>query len=404
MRVTGVNEAPEFSPNAVARTVPENSVAGTEVGEPVTATDGNDDELAYSFAAGGDAASFDIGATTGQITVGSSAALDYESGNRSLTVQVVATDEMLADTVAVTISVTDADDPGVVRLDASVARVGMQVTATLMDQDGSESAGKTRQWQLSADGSTGWTDISGATSRFYTPVAGDQGMWLRAVFSYTDGDGPNKRAESAAAGTEVGVVTATDGNDDELAYRLAAGADAAAFDIDGATGRITVGTAAVLDYESDTELTVDLVASDGMLADTVAVTVGVTDADDPGVLTLDAAVARVGAELTATLSDEDEADAQARMRAWQRSSDNGAGVQPGRGGAHGGGERGGGYRGGLGDGHGRQRRRAPVQLRGGLRRGGVRDRRIDGPDHGRRFGGSGLREQRHRAHGRGGGE
>ena len=350
VRVRPANRPPEFSAAAVARAVAENSGAGTAVGEPVTATDPDADELSYGFLAGGDEAAFDIDGSTGQITVGGAAALDYESGTTEFTVEVVASDGTLSDTAAVTVTVTDADDPGVVRLDAGAARVGMRIAATLMDQDGSQSAGKTRQWQLSADGSTGWTDISGAASRFYTPVAGDQGMWLRAVFSYTDGDGPNKRAESAAvrvtgpnaapvfnpaavalsvaensaAGTDVGVVTATDGNDDELRYRFAAGGDAASFEIDGATGRITVGSPAALDYESDTELTADVVASDGMLADTAAVTIRVTDADDPGVLTLDAAVARVGAELTATLVDEDGADAGTTTRVWQRSSDDGA--------------------------------------------------------------------------------
>ncbi|WP_420632540.1 PKD domain-containing protein [Candidatus Palauibacter sp.] len=347
--VTARNRPPEFSPDGVALSVAENSPAGTAVGTAVTATDPDDDELAYSLG-GPDAATFDIDGMTGQITVASPSALDYESGHTSLAVGVVASDGTLSDTAAVTISVTDADDPGAVTLDAGVARVGMRITATLMDQDGSESAGKTRQWQLSADGGTGWADITGATSRFYTPVAADRGMWLRAVFMYTDGHGPGKRAESAsvrvtgpneapefgaptaalsvaensAEGTGVGMVTATDGNDDPLEYRFLAGGDASSFAIGETTGAIAVAAGADLNYEGgDTELTVSVVASDGMLSDTVAVTVAVTDEDDPGVVTLDADVARAGMPLTATLADEDEPDAGATTTLWQRSSNEG---------------------------------------------------------------------------------
>ena len=347
--VTVANRFPLFDPAAVTRTVAENSAAGTAVGAPVTATDPDNDVLTYSLA-GDDASSFAIGPSTGQLAVGSGADLDYESGDTELTVSVVASDGTLADTATVTVTVTDADDPGVVTLGAAVARVDMQITATLMDQDGSRNAGKQRQWQRSSNAGSTWSDIAGATTRIYTPVAADKDMLLRAVFTYTDGHGPNKRAESAAvrvtgpnvapvfspatvtltvaensaAGTEVGTVTATDGNGDDLSYSFLAGGDASSFAIAAGTGAITVGTEAVLDYESgDTELSVSVVASDGMLSDTAAVTVTVTDADDPGVATLDATVARAGTPITATLADEDVADANATTVKWQSSANGG---------------------------------------------------------------------------------
>ena len=347
--VTVANRFPLFDPAAVTRTVAENSAAGTAVGVPVTATDPDDDALTYSLA-GDDASSFSIGASTGQLAVGSAADLDYESGDTELTVSVVASDGTLADTATVTVTVTDADDPGVVTLGAAVARVDMQITATLMDQDGSRNAGKQRRWQRSSNAGSTWSDIAGATTRIYTPVAADKDMLLRAVFTYSDGHGPNKRAESAAvrvtgpnvapvfspatvtltvaensaAGTEVGTVTATDGNDDDLSYSFLAGGDASSFAIAAGTGAITVGTEAALDYESgDTELSVSVVASDGMLSDTAAVTVTVTDADDPGVATLDATVARAGTPITATLADEDVADANATTVKWQSSANGG---------------------------------------------------------------------------------
>ena len=250
----------------------------------------------------------------------------------------------LADTAAVTVRVTNADDPGKLTLSVAVARVGVKITATLMDEDGSKNQGKRRKWQLSDDGES-WTNIAGASERTYTPVATDEGKRLRAVFTYADGHGTGKRAESAAvrvtgtnvapafgadayeravaensaAGTEVGLpVTATDDNADDLAYRLVGGG--AQFAVDSATGQITVAAGAVLNYESDDTLhALSIEASDGELADTAAVTVRVTNADDPGKLTLSVAVARVGVKITATLMDEDGSKGPTKVRWWERS-------------------------------------------------------------------------------------
>ncbi len=157
---------------------------------------------------GGDAGRFEIDGETGRITVAEGAALDYEGGTRSHTVTVEASDGELADTATVTIRITNADDPGSVALDAGIARVGVQITATLMDQDGSLNAGKRRRWERSADRGATWTAIAGATTRFYTPPAGDEGKRLRAVFTYRDRHGPNKTAvsgevEVAGAATPV---------------------------------------------------------------------------------------------------------------------------------------------------------------------------------------------------------
>ncbi|WP_419948059.1 Ig-like domain-containing protein [Candidatus Palauibacter sp.] len=347
--VTPANRAPAFGAASVERSVAENSPAGTAVGGPVTAADADGDELAYSLVAGSvTSGSFDIEGTTGQLTVGREASLDYEGGTRLLTVGVVASDGTQSDTARVTVAVTDADDPGVVLLDARAARVGVRVSARLADQD--DAWNRRRAWQLSADGGGPWTDIVGAASWTYTPVASEVGMWLRAVVTYTDRHGPDKRvesdavrvtgpneapafgadsvelsvAENSAAGTEVGTVAAADGNDDELLYSFVAGGGGSPLEIEGATGRILVGSGAELNHERDAELRVGVVAGDGMLSDTVAVTILVTDADDPGVVKLDAPVARVGMAISARLADEDGVAAGAAAAGWERSSDGGA--------------------------------------------------------------------------------
>lgn len=58
-----------------------------------------------------------------------------------------------------------------------------------------------RQWQISADGSTGWADIAGATGTNYTPISGDLTKYLRLQVSATNAFGTSAApAFSAVAG------------------------------------------------------------------------------------------------------------------------------------------------------------------------------------------------------------
>ena len=97
INVTNVFEAPRFDDDdgtgTATRTVPENTEAGQPVGDPVSATDDEDDTLTYSLDGTG-AESFDIDSGTGQIKT--LAALDHEA----------------KDSYSVTVSVSDgkADD------------------------------------------------------------------------------------------------------------------------------------------------------------------------------------------------------------------------------------------------------------------------------------------------------
>ena len=98
--------APAFAAEEMTRSVAENTVAGTAIGDPVAATDEDGDALTYTLW-GDDAGSFGIDSATGQLMT--SAALDYET-KMSYTVTVTASsgkaDEVDAMTT-VTINVTD---------------------------------------------------------------------------------------------------------------------------------------------------------------------------------------------------------------------------------------------------------------------------------------------------------
>ena len=100
------NRAPAFSAATAARSVTEGTVAGGNVGTPVTATDPDSgDTLTYTLS-GTDAESFDIDSTNGQITVGQGTTLDADT-KATYTVIVTATDpDELSDAITVTITVT----------------------------------------------------------------------------------------------------------------------------------------------------------------------------------------------------------------------------------------------------------------------------------------------------------
>jgi len=54
------------------------------------------------------------------------------------------------------------------------------------------------KWQKSANGTTGWSDISGATSSNYTLATADSGYYLRVAVSYTDLGSTNEMIYSAS--------------------------------------------------------------------------------------------------------------------------------------------------------------------------------------------------------------
>ena len=95
------NNAPAFDSASASFSVAENAAAGTYVGDPVTATDADDDSLTYSD----DSMYFDVN-DDGQIMVAEGAMLDYEMDDMH-SVTVTASDGTDDDTIDVTIMVTD---------------------------------------------------------------------------------------------------------------------------------------------------------------------------------------------------------------------------------------------------------------------------------------------------------
>ena len=261
--------SPAFAKDAATTLeVAENTAAGENIGGPFTATDADGDTPVYSLI-GADAASFDIDEGTGQLMT--LAALDHEDKiTYIVTVEVRDNedamgnaDSVVDDSLNVTINVTNVEEMGTVALDSGQPMVGTPLTASVTDLDVADQSTVMWEWASSDAMDGAFTEIAGATGSSYTPGDDDEGMYLRATASYTDGEGSGKSAmmatanavtsvpefqdaggnaitedtrsvdENMGSGENVGTpVAATDANTgDTLAYTLG-GTDMASFDID----------------------------------------------------------------------------------------------------------------------------------------------------------------------------
>ena len=353
-----INRAPAFAQGAsTTRSVAEHTVAGTDIGQPITATDLDDDTLTYTLG-GEDAASFDIVSSSGQLRT--KAALDRETRS-SYTVTVTATDwANTSNTISVTINVTDVDETPVVtgRSTVDYAENGTGPVATYAANDPEEAA---VTWSLGGDDSGDFSIGSDGALTFNTPPDyelpadadknneylvtveasdGTHADTLDVTITVTDAaeapepppdeNGPQTAAgnqepvfpptetgargvaENASVSEKVGLpVAASDADNDGLTYTLG-GADAASFSIDLSSGQLRVK--AVPDHEARDTYSVTVSVRDGKDAngnadtatdDTIAVTVTVADVDEAGTVTLSAVHPQVDARLTATLTDLD---------------------------------------------------------------------------------------------------
>ena len=308
-----INVAPVFTDGAsTTRTIAENTAADTNIGTAIVATDANNDTLTYSLS-GTDAASFDIGSTTGQLQTKS--ALDYET-KTSYSVTITVSDGNLTDTISVTINVTDVEETPANRAPVftdgeSTTRtiaenttagtnIGSAVSATDADDD-------TLTWTLSGTDATSFSinstsgqlqtksalDYEEKTSYSVTLTVSDGSLTDTISVTinvtdvdenrapeFTDGDSTTRSvAENTGSGVDIGsAVSATDADDDTLTYTLS-GTDAASFSIYSSSGQLQ--TSVALDYETKSSYSVTITVSDGKGgSDSISVTINVTDIDE----------------------------------------------------------------------------------------------------------------------------
>ena len=254
----------------------------------------------------------------------------------------------------VTIMVTDVPEPGIVTLSSLQPQVGAPLTADLADPEVAEAKRTgdevTWKWEKSQDMSS-WTPIDSVDLAVRTPDATTVGYYLRATATYDD----EKRtaqavsvnkvrakptttdamatfpaaattrmvAENSPAGTNVGdPVKANDTADEVLTYSLT-GAIEAGFQINPATGQITVGPRTILDADVTASYTVMVTATEAggrsaspLLTNPVEVTITVDNVNEAPSVDAGATMVEIPentaitvAIVTYTATDVDEDDA-----------------------------------------------------------------------------------------------
>ena len=314
------NRAPEFSSTnttrSFAETVGDATVGSAgDIGTAVTATDDDNDTLAYSLE-GTDKDSFTIDSGTGQIKTKVGSKYDRET-KASYSVTVKADDSNGGtDTIAVTINVTNMAEKPLMPARPSVSS-GSTMSVNVM-WNAPSNTGRPAitsydlRYKKSSD--TGWSDGPQGVTATNTSIGGleeNTEYQVQVLATNSDGDGPWSQpgtgrtnvqgnrmpefmegitatrsfmetvgdARVGSAGNVGAVVTATDADDDMLTYTLE-GADKDEFTIDS-SGQIRTKVGKSYDRETKARYSVMVMANDQNAGtDTIVVTVNVTDAEE----------------------------------------------------------------------------------------------------------------------------
>ena len=294
------------------RSVPENSAAGTAVGEPVQATDLNDDTLTYEISSqqGGP---YTVDSATGQIRVGDGATLDHERNTTQRVNLKVEDPDGLSDTIQVQIEIADVNEPPVISGNAAVEwrenRTGnvTRYTATDPERDSVEwSVSGTDAGFFSIDSSGYLTfndppDFEASRGNTYaitvvaTDTAGNSGE-LGVAVTVTDVNEPptvEGRTELALSENDElfgETYSATDPEGSATTFIWSVwGTDGGDFTINRDTGVLTFRNTPDYERPADSnrnnEYLVQVRASDGQYTGALDVTVTVTPVNEPPTLT-----------------------------------------------------------------------------------------------------------------------
>ncbi len=176
---------------------------GTESVASFSATDQDGDAIEWSLS-GPDAAKFEI-SDDGALSFKSSPNFESAGDADGDNVYMVTVSAARGST-DVAVTVTNVDEPGSVSLNdlQPQAGAGQSVSASVSDPDGSPVT-TTWQWSRSMDAAS-WEDISGATAATYTPQEEeDDGYYLRATATYSDGLGSGRDSASGESAFPVEI-------------------------------------------------------------------------------------------------------------------------------------------------------------------------------------------------------
>ena len=340
--VTDLNDTSPVFTSATTATLTEGTAFSTTTAV-YTATGTPDvagDTIVWSLSGGGDAGLFNINSSTGAITFRNATTIDYESGQTSYRFNVTATVGAQTATQAVTLSIPNVNEAPIISTNAGAA-ISLNVLEGTTTQTpiakivASDADGDSLSYSLSgADAADFSIDANGvikfvAVPSRATPADSGTNNVYDIVVTVSDGTlsdtialtisvvaatgataptissgATGTFAENTLFDTDTPIYTATGSAGSLISWSLKAGGDAALFDIDPLTGEVTFKAATTPDFEADPSYSFTVVATTGTHTTEQAVTISITDAEDPPVLAGDLSGDVKEAGLIAVVSSE----------------------------------------------------------------------------------------------------
>ena len=344
--VTDLNDTSPVFTSATTATLTEGTAFSTTTAV-YTATGTPDvagDTIVWSLSGGGDAGLFNINSSTGAITFRNATTIDFESGQTSYRFNVIATvgtgNTAQTATQAVTLSVPNVNEAPIISTNAGAA-ISLNVLEGTTTQTpiakivASDGDGDSLSYSLSgADAADFSIDANGlikfvASPSRATPADSDTDNVYNITVTVSDGTlsdtialtisvvtasgataptissgATGTFAENTLFDTDTPIYTATGSAGSLISWSLKAGGDAALFDIDPLTGEVTFKAATTPDFEADPSYSFTIVATTGTHNTEQAVTITITDAEDPPVLAGDLSGDVKEAGLIAVVSSE----------------------------------------------------------------------------------------------------
>ena len=336
--VDGRNRAPEFTGIDLTLSIPETLGDLTEtnarnIGTPATATDADSgDTITYSLE-GSDAAHLAIDPSTGQVSTKVDETYDHESKTRLLVTVKADDGNGGTDTAAVSIAITDVNEPPLVPDSPSLSRTTGTDTSLDVSWSAPSNTGRPpiRAYDLQyRDGPSGdWVDLvedlNANTSTTLTGLRTVKSYQVRVRAANDEGDGEwsapgseranvapmfgeeetsRRVAETEGDSTEAAprnlgaVVTATDTDRDTLSYSLG-GVHRSSFAIDASSGQITTKAGQGYDHEVKSQYRVIVKATDGFGGTArVKVKITVSDVEEPPLAPAAPTVSRISGSAT----------------------------------------------------------------------------------------------------------
>ena len=327
--VTDLNDTTPIFTSGTTATIAEGTAFSTTTAVyTATATpDVDGDTIAWTLT-GDDADLFNISASTGKVTFATATTPNYESGPTSYRFDVIATvgtgSTAQMATQTVTLSVTNVNEAPIISTNS-----GNDITLSVLEGTttqtpiakivASDADGDSLSYSLSgADAADFSIDANGllkfaASPSFSAPADSGTNNVYNITVTVSDGTGAGALSDTIALTISVltasgataptissgatgsfaentpfevttPIYTAAGSAGAAISWSLKAGGDAALFNIDPSTGKVTFKAATTPDFETDPSYVFTVVATTGTLTTEQAVTVTITDAEDPPVL------------------------------------------------------------------------------------------------------------------------